>query len=76
MYLPMAVTMQPRINAAVADVVRELTPAVQRINYEIAQDWSASGRSSLRSCFQMKPPIGIIFERWRGGYERCPAHVR
>jgi hypothetical protein len=34
------VTKQPQINAAIADVVSELTPAVQRINYEIAQDWS------------------------------------
>ena len=40
MYLPMAVTKRPQINAAIADVVRELSPAVQRINYEIAQDWS------------------------------------
>lgn len=40
MYLPIAIQAQPRINAAVADVMRELTPAVQRINYEIAQDWS------------------------------------
>jgi hypothetical protein len=40
MYLPMAVTMQQQINAAVAEVVRELAPAVQRINYEIARDWS------------------------------------
>jgi hypothetical protein len=62
MYLPVAVTMQPQINAAVADLVRELSPAVQRINYEIAQDWSgqwaiffrvllsdeASNRSHLR----------------------------
>lgn len=37
----MAVTKQPHINAAIADVVKELAPSgVQRINYEIAQDWS------------------------------------
>lgn len=40
MYIPIAATMQPQINAAIAEVVRELSPAVQRINYEIAQDWS------------------------------------
>jgi len=40
MYIPIAATVQPQINAAVAGVVRELAPAVQRINYEIAQDWS------------------------------------
>jgi hypothetical protein len=40
MYLPMAVTKQPQINAAISDVLKQLTPGVQRINYEIAQDWS------------------------------------
>jgi hypothetical protein len=40
MYLPIAVQAQPKINAAVAAVLRELTPAVQGIDYEIAQDWS------------------------------------
>lgn len=38
--MPIAVTKQPQINAAVADVMREFAPQVQRINYEIAQDWS------------------------------------
>jgi hypothetical protein len=40
MYVPSAVTKQPQINAAVAAVVRELSPAVQQIRYEIAEDWS------------------------------------
>jgi hypothetical protein len=40
MYVPIAVTKQPQINAAIADVVRELSPSVLRISYEIAQDWS------------------------------------
>ena len=40
MYLPMAVQKQPQINAAINAVITELSPAVQRINYEIAQDWS------------------------------------
>ncbi len=40
MYLPIAVTKQPQIAAAIDAVVAELSPAVQRINYDIAQDWS------------------------------------
>lgn len=40
MYLPIAATKQPQIAAAVDAVVAELAPAVRRINYEIAQDWS------------------------------------
>jgi hypothetical protein len=40
MYLPIAATIQPRIVAAIADVVRELSPEVQRISYEVAQDWT------------------------------------
>ena len=31
---------QAQIDAAVAEVVHDLSPAVQRINYEIARDWS------------------------------------
>ena len=40
MYLPIAVKTQPQITAAIADVMKEMTPAVQRINYEIMQDWT------------------------------------
>jgi hypothetical protein len=40
MYLPIAVQKQPQINAAVAAVLRELSPDVQHIRYEIAPDWS------------------------------------
>jgi hypothetical protein len=40
MMMPSATTKQPQINAAVADVVKELFPAVQHIRYEIAPDWS------------------------------------
>ena len=40
MYLPSAVQKQPQINAAVSDVVRELSPWVRHIRYDIAQDWS------------------------------------
>ena len=41
MYLPIAAAKKPQINAAVADVMKELAPlGVERINYEIAQDWS------------------------------------
>ncbi len=40
MYLPIAITKQPQIAAAIDAVVAELSPAVRRINYEIAQDWS------------------------------------
>jgi hypothetical protein len=38
MYIPIAVTAQPVINAAIGAVVQELTPAVQHIDYEIARD--------------------------------------
>jgi hypothetical protein len=40
MYIPIAVQAQPTINAAIAAVLREMTPAVQGIDYEVAQDWS------------------------------------
>jgi hypothetical protein len=40
MMMPPAIAKQPEINAAVAAVVRELSPAVQHIRYEIAPDWS------------------------------------
>ena len=40
MYLPIAVKAQPQITAAIAHVMKEMTPAVQRINYEVAQDWA------------------------------------
>lgn len=40
MYLPIAVAKEPQIQAAIQAVVSALRPEVQRINYEIAQDWS------------------------------------
>jgi hypothetical protein len=40
MYLPMAVTKQPQIDAAVAEVATQLKPDVVHIRYEIGPDWS------------------------------------
>src|SRR5258707_42344 len=40
MYLPIAVQKQPQINAAVAEVVNELSPSVRYMRYDIGQDWS------------------------------------
>ena len=40
MYLPMAVTKQQQINAAVAEVATLLAPDVVHIRYDIGQDWS------------------------------------
>jgi len=40
MIVPTGLMKQPQINAAVTDVVSELSPAVRRIRYEIGQDWS------------------------------------
>jgi len=42
MYLPASFSLakQPQINAAVSDVMRELSPWVRHIRYDIAQDWS------------------------------------
>jgi hypothetical protein len=40
MYLPIAVQKQPQINSAVAQVKAQLSPSVQSISYQIAQDWS------------------------------------
>lgn len=40
MYSPLALGKQLQINAAVADVVKELPPWVRHIRYDIAQDWS------------------------------------
>src|SRR5665213_2015284 len=31
---------QPQINAAVTDVVNELSPSVRKIRFDIGQDWS------------------------------------
>lgn len=42
MYIPIAVTARPTINAAIAAVVRDMTPSVKGIDYEIAQDWSGA----------------------------------
>ena len=41
MYPPStAVAQQPRINAAITEVVREFAPHVVQIRYDIDQDWS------------------------------------
>ena len=40
MIVPSATAKKPQINAAVSEVVRELTPQVQYIRYNLAQDWS------------------------------------
>ena len=40
MYLPIAVQKQSQINSAVSQVVAQLSPSVQSISYQIAQDWS------------------------------------
>jgi hypothetical protein len=40
MYLPSAVAKQAEIGAAVAEVVRLLSPDVLRIRYDIGEDWS------------------------------------
>src|SRR5580658_1548668 len=40
MYFPTAIAHQPGINAAVAEVVQEMSPGVLHIRYEIGQDWS------------------------------------
>jgi hypothetical protein len=38
--MPSAITKQPEINAAVVELVRELSPRVRHIRYDIAPDWS------------------------------------
>jgi len=40
MMMPGAITKQPQINAAVEQIIKEMSPGVQRIRYEIAPDWS------------------------------------
>ena len=41
MFVPIAVAAkQTQIKAVIADAMTEFAPSVQRINYEIAQDWS------------------------------------
>jgi hypothetical protein len=39
MYPPIAVEKQPQIDAVVTEVVKELTPAVHHIRWEIGQEW-------------------------------------
>ena len=38
--MPGALTKRPQINAAVTDVVKELSPWVRHIRYDFGQDWS------------------------------------
>ena len=40
MLVPSAIAKQPQIHAAIADVVKELSPYVRHIRYEIAPDWT------------------------------------
>ncbi len=40
MYTPRALTMQAEIEAAVQDVASRVRPDVERIRYDIEQDWS------------------------------------
>jgi hypothetical protein len=49
MFLPAAIAKRPEINAAVAEIARELSPAIMHIRYEIDQDWSGEMGSFL-SC--------------------------
>ncbi len=41
-------TKQPQINAAVTEVVNELSPSVRRIRYDIDQDWSVQSAIFFR----------------------------
>lgn len=40
MYLAIEVQARPQIKAAIAHVMKDMTPAVQRITYEVKQDWT------------------------------------
>jgi hypothetical protein len=40
MIAPLEAVKQPQINAAIAEVVKELSPWVRYIRYNIAHDWS------------------------------------
>lgn len=40
MFFHSAMTQQPQINAAIAEVVRELAPSVVHIRFDIGEDWS------------------------------------
>jgi hypothetical protein len=40
MFFHSAMTKQPQINAAIAEVVRELAPSVAHIRYDLGEDWS------------------------------------
>ena len=40
MFFPHAITKQPQINAAIAEVVNEIAPSVVHIRCEIGEDWS------------------------------------
>jgi hypothetical protein len=48
MFFPTVIAHQPGINAAVAEVARELGPAVLHIRYEIGQDWSGDSAIFFR----------------------------
>jgi len=40
MIVPTELAKQPQINAAVTEVVSQLSPSVRRIRYDIEQDWT------------------------------------
>ena len=40
MYPPADLQKRPQINAAVAEVMKEMSPSVRYIRYDIGQDWS------------------------------------
>ena len=57
MYFPTAIAHQPGINAAVAEIAHELSPAVLHIRYEIGQDWSGDSAIFFGWCFRTKRAI-------------------
>jgi len=65
-YLPSAVQKEPQIKAAIAQVIRELSPAVQYIRYEIGQDWSGDWaiffRVVLSDDASMRQNLGSVAE--------------
>ena len=48
MQLSSAMRKQPEIDAAVAEVVKELAPTVHHIRWEIGEDWTGDGALFLR----------------------------
>jgi hypothetical protein len=56
MYPPTSLQKKPQIDAAVAEVLKEFSPSVKYIRFDVGQDWTGEWPSSSGSCCPMMCP--------------------